>query len=112
MSRPTISTKFGLSTGSFTGNRCTAAGQNCVAGDKIDFSDGELFDAGGSWGLALGKGTLTLAAEYRHHNRTNRASFDPRDQVVAAAPRGGARRGRGRAGALGAPREGLALIHS
>jgi len=82
-SRPTISTKFGLSTGSFTGNRCGADGLNCVLGDAIDFSDGELFDAGGSWGLALGKGTLTVAAEYRHHDRTNRASFDPRDQVVA-----------------------------
>ncbi len=81
-SRPTISSKFGLSTGNFTGNRCTSAGLNCVLGDKIDFSDGELFDAGGSWGVALGAGTLTLAAEYRHHNRTNRASFDPRDQVV------------------------------
>ena len=32
---------------------------------------------------ALGKGSVTVAAEYRHHNRTNRASFDPRDQVVA-----------------------------
>jgi iron complex outermembrane recepter protein len=81
-SAPTISTKFGLSTGSFTGNSCSPAGLNCVEGDTIDFSDGELFDVGGSWGLALGRGTLTLAAEYRHHNRTNRASFDPRDQVV------------------------------
>ncbi len=26
---------------------------------------------------------MTAAVEYRHHNRTNRASFDPRDQVVA-----------------------------
>ena len=26
---------------------------------------------------------MTVAAEYRHHNRTNRASFDPRDQIVA-----------------------------
>ena len=36
-----------------------------------------------SWGLAAGKGSVTVAAEYRHHNRTNRASFDPRDQIVA-----------------------------
>src|SRR5262249_33538339 len=28
-------------------------------------------------------GSLTVAAEYRNHNRTNRASFDPRDQIVA-----------------------------
>ena len=32
---------------------------------------------------ASAKGSLTVAAEYRHHNRTNRASFDPRDQIVA-----------------------------
>ena len=30
-----------------------------------------------------GKGSVTVAAEYRHHDRTNRASFDPRDQIVA-----------------------------
>jgi iron complex outermembrane receptor protein len=81
-SAPTLTSKFGLSTGSFTGNRCNPGGTSCEAGDEIDFSDGELFDIGGSWGAAVGKGTLTLAAEYRHHNRTNRASFDPRDQVV------------------------------
>ena len=34
-------------------------------------------------GSPLGKGSVTVAAEYRHHNRTNRASFDPRDQIVA-----------------------------
>jgi iron complex outermembrane receptor protein len=82
-SRPTVSTKFGLSTGSFAGNQCTPSGQTCQEGDPIDFSDGELFDLGGSWGLPLGKGALTISAEYRHHNRTNRASYDPRDQVVA-----------------------------
>ena len=83
VSGPSVSSKFGLSTGSFVGNTCTPAGLNCQEGEKIDFSDGELFDAGGSWGLAFGKGSVTLSAEYRHHNRTNRASFDPRDQVVA-----------------------------
>ncbi|MDQ3148477.1 MAG: TonB-dependent receptor, partial [Chloroflexota bacterium] len=82
-SRPTISTKVGLSTGSFSGNQCNAAGQDCRPGDSINFTDGELFDAGASWGLPIGKGSVTLAAEYRHRNRTNRASFDPRDQVVA-----------------------------
>jgi iron complex outermembrane receptor protein len=82
-SAPTFNTKFGLSTGSFVGNRCTPAGLACEEGDTIDFSDGELFDAGGSWGLPIGKGSVTVAAEYRHRNRTNRASFDPRDQVVA-----------------------------
>jgi len=78
-----VTSKFGVSTGSFIGNTCTAAGLNCQEGDKIDFNDGGLFDAGGSWGVALGKGNLAVSAEYRHHNRTNRASFDPRDQVVA-----------------------------
>lgn len=82
-SAPTVTSRFGLSTGSFTGNRCSPSGLSCELGDDIDFSDGELFDLGGSWGLAVGQGTLSVTAEYRHHNRTNRASFDPRDQVVS-----------------------------
>jgi len=81
--RPNVTSRFGLSTGSFVGNSCTPNGLTCTAGDDIDFSDGGLFDLGGSWGAAMGKGSLTVAAEYRHHNRTNRASFDPRDQIVA-----------------------------
>ena len=83
VSAAAISSKFGLSTGSFVGNSCNAAGTSCQQGSTIDFSDGELFDVGGSWGLRLGQGSVTFAAEYRHRNRTNRASFDPRDQVVA-----------------------------
>jgi iron complex outermembrane receptor protein len=83
VSRPNVTSKFGLSTGSFVGNACTPNGLSCTTGADIDFSDGGLFDLGGSWGAPLGKGSLTVAAEYRHHNRTNRASFDPRDQVVA-----------------------------
>ena len=83
VSRPSVTSKFGLSKGSFAGNSCAPSGLTCSEGSDIDFSDGGLFDAGGSWGLAAGKGTVTVAAEYRHHNRTNRASFDPRDQVVA-----------------------------
>jgi iron complex outermembrane recepter protein len=82
VSRPSIVTSVGLSKGAFAGNRCTAAGLSCVAGDDIGFADGGLADIGGSWGLAVGNGSLTIAAEYRHHNRTNRASFDPRDQIV------------------------------
>jgi iron complex outermembrane receptor protein len=82
-SRPMVTSMFGVSSGTFAGNSCTPNGLTCGEGDNIDFSDGELFDAGGSWGIAVGKGQVTLAAEYRHHNRTNRASFDPRDQVVA-----------------------------
>src|SRR4030095_5195097 len=63
-------------------NRCTPDGLSCSVGDNISFSDGGLADIGGSWGSGIGKGSITLAAEYRHHNRTNRASFDPRDQLV------------------------------
>src|SRR3954463_1104996 len=82
-SRPALTSKFGLSTGSFVGNACTPDGLTCHPGDAVDFSDGGLFDLGGTWGAPIGKGSLTIAAEYRHHNRTNRASFDPRDQIVA-----------------------------
>jgi iron complex outermembrane recepter protein len=82
VARPTVSSNFGLSKGSFTGNRCAPNGLACSEGGEIDFSDGGLADVGGSWGLAAGKGSVTVAAEYRHHNRTNRASFDPRDQVA------------------------------
>jgi iron complex outermembrane receptor protein len=83
VSRPSLTSKFGLSKGSFAGNSCTPNGLTCSEGNDIDFSDGGLFDVGGSWGLPAGKGNVTVAAEYRHHNRTNRASFDPRDQIVA-----------------------------
>jgi iron complex outermembrane recepter protein len=82
VARPNVSANLGASTGSFAGNRCTADGLNCSEGSPIDFTDGELADLGGSWGIAAGKGSVTVAGEYRHHNRTNRASFDPRDQIV------------------------------
>ena len=83
VARPNVTSNFGLSMGSFTGNLCTPDGLTCAEGSPIDFSDGELVDVGGSWGIAAGKGSVTVAAQYRHHNRTNRASLDPRDQVVA-----------------------------
>ena len=83
VSGPTITSKFGMSWGSFVGNACTPSGLTCAPGSDLKFSDGGLFDGGGSWGLPLGKGSLLVAAEYRHHNRTNRASIDPRDQIVA-----------------------------
>ena len=82
-SAPMLTSKFGLSTGTFTGNRCTPTATSCEPGDDIDFSDGELFDLGGTWGVPIGAGSLSFSAEYRHHNRTNRASFDPRDQIVS-----------------------------
>ena len=78
-----ITSEFGLSKGSFPGNRCTSDGLRCTEGSNIDFSDGGLADVGGSWGIPVGQGSVTVSAEYRHHNRTNRASFDPRDQIVA-----------------------------
>ena len=83
VSNADVTSTFGLSTGTFAGNRCTPNGLTCEIGDDIGFTDGGLVDVGGSWGLPIGKGSLTVAAEYRGHNRTNRASFDPRDQVVA-----------------------------
>jgi iron complex outermembrane receptor protein len=83
VARPSVSSNVGLSKGSFVGNRCTPDGLRCSEGGPIDFSDGALIDLGGAWGIAAGKGSLTIAAEYRHHDRTNRASFDPRDQIVA-----------------------------
>jgi len=80
---PSVTANIGLSKGSFAGNRCTPDGLTCSVGDDIDYSDGGLGDIGGSWGIGVGKGSIALAGEYRHHNRTNRASFDPRDQIVA-----------------------------
>lgn len=78
-----LSLAGGLNKGSFTGNSCSSAGLNCVLGNDIDFSDGEMIDGGGSYGFKLGRGTATLSAQIRRHDRTNRASFDPRDQIVA-----------------------------
>jgi iron complex outermembrane recepter protein len=83
VARPEVNTNFGLSNGSFTGNSCSANGLTCTIGSDIDFSDGGLVDVGGSWGIPAGQGSVTVASEYRRHNRTNRASFDPRDQVAA-----------------------------
>jgi iron complex outermembrane receptor protein len=82
-SRANLTSNFGLSVGSFAGNRCSPDGRSCSTGSDINFSDGGLVDVGGSWGIAAGQGTVMIASEYRRHNRTNRASFDPRDQVVA-----------------------------
>ena len=83
VTRPSMTANIGVSSGSFAGNRCTPDGLSCIVGDDIGFSDGDLADVGGSWGIGVGKGSVTVAAEYRHHNHTNRASADPRDQVVA-----------------------------
>jgi iron complex outermembrane receptor protein len=83
VSRPQVTSNFGLSKGTFTGNHCTPDGLSCQPGSDISFSDGGLAEVGGTWGIAAGAGNVTVSSEYRHHNRTNRASFDPRDQIVA-----------------------------
>jgi iron complex outermembrane recepter protein len=83
VANPMVSATFGLAKGSFAANTCTPSGASCTVGDDIHFSDGGLADVGGAWGIGVGKGSVTAAVEYRHHNRTNRASFDPRDQVTA-----------------------------
>jgi iron complex outermembrane receptor protein len=46
-------------------------------------SDGELYDVNGTWGPALGAGSINLTAEYRDRHETNRAGPDPRDQIRA-----------------------------
>ena len=83
VARPAVTSTIGGSIGSFAGNRCSPDGLSCVVGQSIGFADGGLVDLGGSWGIAAGRGSVTVAAGYRYHNRTNRASFDPRDQIVA-----------------------------
>ncbi len=72
-SAPTLSLRGGLNSGSFTE----------VRGVTRDFSDGEVFDAGGTWGFKLGRGSATIAAEYRDRAGTNRAGFDTGDQIRA-----------------------------
>jgi iron complex outermembrane receptor protein len=46
-------------------------------------SDGEMLDTSLNGGWGLGKGVLFLTGEYRVRYDTNRASPDPRDQIVA-----------------------------
>jgi iron complex outermembrane recepter protein len=45
--------------------------------------DGQMLDTSLSGGWGLGRGTLFATAEYRDRYPTNRASPDPRDQIVA-----------------------------
>jgi len=46
-------------------------------------SDGEMLDTSVNGGWGLGKGVLFFTGEYRVRYDTNRASPDPRDQIVA-----------------------------
>lgn len=45
--------------------------------------DGRTIDVNGGWGLSLGRGSLSLFAEYRDREPTNRAGPDPVDMFVA-----------------------------
>jgi iron complex outermembrane recepter protein len=60
-SPPTLTTTFGLSKGTFAGNRCDPGGLNCTVDSDVDFTDGGLADVGGSWGIGAGKGSITVA---------------------------------------------------
>jgi iron complex outermembrane receptor protein len=54
-----------------------------VFGVEHDFTDGGTYDAGGSYGLNVGNGTITAAAEFRDRKGTNRAGPDVGDQLRA-----------------------------
>src|SRR5947208_16131392 len=69
----TLSGRGGLNKGSYTE----------VRGAERDFSDGGTYDASGSYGTAVAPGTLSLSAEFRRRDSTNRAGLDTRDQVRA-----------------------------
>ncbi len=44
--------------------------------------DGTTYNLSGGWGTPVGRGSISLFAEYRHRDPTNRAGADPEDQVV------------------------------
>ena len=49
-----------------------------------DFDDdGTTVDVSGGWGIPLGRGSLSLFAEYRDRDGTNRAGADPEDQITS-----------------------------
>jgi iron complex outermembrane receptor protein len=60
------------------GNRGTFSD---VFGQEHDFVDGGAYDASGSYGMNVGAGTLTAAAEFRDRKGTNRAGPDIGDQL-------------------------------
>ncbi len=69
----TLTAKGGSTLGDFTD----------LAGAARDFHDGALTEATVSRGFAVGRGSVFVTGEYRNRNGTNRASPDPRDQIVA-----------------------------
>ena len=62
VTRPSVSANVGVSTGSFAGNRCTPNGLSCSVGEDISFSDGDLADLAGSWGIGVAQGSITVSA--------------------------------------------------
>lgn len=68
-----------LKSGVFPLNVAATAGRY-TPGDFPD--DGTVRDVGGGIGLPVGAGSLSLFAEYRDRNPTNRAGADPVDQIV------------------------------
>jgi iron complex outermembrane receptor protein len=53
-----------------------------VKGGSTTHSDGQMIDTNLSGGWNVGRGTLFSTVEYRDRYSTNRALFDPRDQIV------------------------------
>ena len=64
-SRPEVTSNFGVSKGTFAGNRCTSNGLSCAEGDDISFTDGGLADIGGSWGCRSGAAASRSPSEFR-----------------------------------------------
>ncbi|MFN2386164.1 MAG: TonB-dependent receptor plug domain-containing protein, partial [Thermoanaerobaculia bacterium] len=54
-----------------------------LKGGTTTHSDGALIDTHALWGPAAGRGAVNFVGEFRDRSETNRAGFDPRDQVVA-----------------------------
>src|SRR5205823_1722174 len=52
-----------------------------VSGQGHDFTDGGTYDAGGSYGVKVGTGSVSVAAELRDRKGTNRAGPDTGDQL-------------------------------
>ncbi|PYQ50776.1 MAG: hypothetical protein DMF78_14765 [Acidobacteria bacterium] len=70
----TLSARGGKNNGTFTE----------TSGAVRDIKDGGTFDGGASYGAKVGQGSVTLSAEYRYREGTNRAGWDTRPQTVNA----------------------------
>ena len=82
---PTLTTKFGLSTGTLHRQPLHADRPELPAkATTIDFTDGELFDIGGSWGLAARQG--------QRHDRGGVPASQPHQSRVVRSARPDRRR--------------------